>query len=104
MATGMLTEEYLSVNDLPHLLNEMSEMTPDCIFNFGLQLGIEFSKIQEFKIEHSNIPSNILRKILYEALNRHLPLTKKEIVKTLRAPSVQQSRLASQIEANYIPL
>ena len=47
---------------------------------------------------------DVLTEILYKALNRYPPLIKKEIVEALRAPSVQQSRLANQIEANYIPL
>ena len=104
MATGSQTEEYLSVYDLPHLLNMMSEISPGCtIFNFGLQLGIRHSKIEEFKIEHNNKQGDILREILYEALKLCPRLTKKEIVEALRAPSVQQNRLANQIEANYIP-
>ena len=104
MATSTQTEEYLSVYDLPHLLNMMSEISPGCtIFNFGLQLGVRHSKIEEFKIEHNNKQGDILREILYETLNRLPPLTKKEIVEALRAPSVQENRLANQIEANYIP-
>ena len=104
MATSTQTEEYLSVNDLPHLLNMMSEISPGCtIFNFGLQLGVRHSKIEEFKIEHNNKQGDILREILYEALKLCPRLTKKEIVKALRANSVQEYRLANQIEANYIP-
>ena len=103
MASGSQTDEYLSVYDLPHLLNVMSEISPGCIVSFGLQLGVMFSKIQDFQRRHNNAASDILTEILHEALNRHPPLTKGEIVEALRAPAVQQSRLANQIEANYIP-
>ena len=103
MASGSQTDEYLSVYDLGDLLNEMHEISPNCIDNFGLQLHVGYDKIQEFRMRHNNITSHILREILYESLNRHPPLTKKEIVEALRAPSVQQSRLANQIEASYIP-
>ena len=103
MASGSQTDGYLSVYDLPHLLNEMSEIPPGSIVSFGLQLGIRFGRIQDFQRRHNNAASDILTEILHEALNRYPPLTKKEIVEALRAPSVQQSRLANQIEANYIP-
>ena len=103
MATSTQTDGYLSVNDLGNLLNEIHEIYPDCIVNFGLQLGIRFSKIREFQRRHNNSTGDVLTEILYESLNRHPPLTKGEIVEALRAPSVQQSRLANQIEANYIP-
>ena len=103
MATGMQTDEYLSVNDLPYLLNEIYPISPHHIFSFGLQLHIEYTEILEFEMHHNN-KAAILGGILYKALNRHPPLTKREIVKALRAPSVQEDRLANQIEANYIPV
>ena len=103
MATGMQTDEYLSVNDLPHLLNEICPISPDHVLSFGLQLQIEYTKIQEFEMHYNNKVA-ILGRILYKALNRHPPLTKKDIVKALRALSVQEDRLANQIETNYIPL
>ena len=103
MASGSQIDEYLSVYDLPHLLNEMHVIPPGSIVSFGLQLGIMFSKIQEFQRRHNNVTSDILTEILHEALYRYPLLTKKEIVEALRAPSVQQSRLANQIEDNYIP-
>ena len=102
MATSLQTDEYLSANDIPHLLNEMYVIPPGCIVSFGLQLGISLGKIQDSRRQH-NETINVLTEILHEALNRHPPLTKKEIVEALRAPSVQQTRLANQIEANYIP-
>ena len=102
MATGMQTEEYLSVNDLPYLLNEIYPISPHHILSFGLQLHIEYTEIQEFEMHHNN-KAAILGGILNKALNRHPPITKGEIVKALRAPSVQEDRLANQIEANYIP-
>ena len=104
MATGMQTEEYLSVNDLPYLLNEIYPISPHHILSFGLQLHIEYTEILEFEMHYNN-KAAILGGILHKALNRpHPPLTKGEIVKALRAPSVQEDRLANQIEANYIPL
>ena len=103
MATGMQTEEYLSVNDLPHLLNEICPISPHHVLSFGLQLQVEYTKIQEFEMHYKNKVA-ILGGILYKALNRHPPLTKGEIVKALRSPSVQEDRLANQIETNYIPL
>ena len=104
MATSTQTNECLSSYDLGDLLNEMHEISPGCVVYFGLQLGIRFDKIREFQRRHNNVMGDVLTEILYEALNRHPPLIKKEIVEALRAPSVQQSRLANQIEANYIPL
>ena len=104
MATGSQTDEYLSDNDLPHLLNEMYVIPPGSIVSFGLQLGIRFGRIQEFQRRYYNVTGDVLTELLVEALNRHPPLTKKEIVEALRAPSVQQNQLANQIEANYIPL
>ena len=102
MATSSQTDEYLSVDDFPDLLNMICKISPYRIGNFGVQLHIDYTKIQEFEMH--NTPSNImLRKILYEALNQHPPLTKGEIVEALRARSVQENRLANQIEANYIP-
>ena len=103
MATSSRTDEYLSVDDFPDLLNMICKISPYRIVNFGLQLHIEYTKIQEFEM-HNNTPGDMLREILYEALNWHPPLTKGKIVEALRAPSVQQNQLAYQIEANYIPL
>ena len=103
MVTGMQTEEYLSVNDLPHLLNEICPISPHHVLSFGLQLNIQYTEIQEFEMYYNN-KAAILGRILYKALNRHPPLTKGEIVKALRTPSVQEDRLANQIETNYIPL
>ena len=102
MVTSSQTDEYLSVYDFPDLLNMICKISPYRIGNFGVQLHIDYTKIQEFEM-HSTPSDIMLRKILYEALNRYPPLTKREIIKALRAPAVQEDRLANLIEANYIP-
>ena len=103
MATDTRTNELerdLSSSDLADLINEIYPISPQCLLNFGVQLRIDYGKIQELRMYNNN-KGDILMEILHEALNRDSPLTRREIIRALKAPSVQHEWLANRIEAQY---
>ena len=108
MATSTQTDELgrnLSDNDLKALMSEMYPISLSHILEFGIQLHISSSKIEELSM-HLYIPNKkgeILREILQEALRREPPLTRREIIQALQDCSVGESYLASQIVSQYQP-
>ena len=103
MATATRTNELerdLSSSDLANLISEIYPISPKCLLNFGVQLRIDYGKIQELGIYNNN-KGDILMEILREALNRDSPLTRREIIRALEAPTVQHKWLANRIEAQY---
>ena len=103
MATDTRTNELerdLSSSDLADLINEIYPISPQHLLNFGVQLRIDYVKIQELRMYNNN-KGDILMEILHEALNRNPPLSRREIITALKAPSVQHEWLANRIEAQY---
>ena len=108
MATSTQTDElerYLSSNDLPALMSEVCPISPSHILEFGVQLQISGSKIEELRM-HLHTYKNkvyVLKEVLKEALKCQPPLTRREIITALQHPSVEENRLASQIRSQYRP-
>ena len=106
MATNVEVDQRptaLTGRDLPQLLSHLCRMSPNCVVNFGLQLGVPDYRISSFEIQlHHNMEA-VLREVLKEALNHEPPLTWSNIVRALRDPSVREHGLARQIEAHYCP-
>ena len=108
MATSTQTDELgrnLSDNDLAALMSEMYPISLSHILEFGIQLHISSSKIEELsmRLYIPNKKGEILREILQEALRREPPLTRREIIQALQDCSVGESSLASQIVSQYRP-
>ena len=106
MATNVEVDQRqtaLTSCDLPQLLSTLYEISPDCVINFGLQLGVPDYRISSFMIKFNSNMEAVLREVLKDALNREPPLTWSDIVKALRNPSVHQYELARQIEACHCP-
>ena len=108
MATSTQTDELgrnLSDNDLAALMSEMYPISLSHILEFGIQLHISSSKIEELsmRLYIPNKKGEILREILQEALRREPPLTRREIIQALQNRSVGESHLASQIVSQYLP-
>ena len=106
MATSTQTDELgrnLSDNDLAALMSEMYPISLSHILEFGIQLHISSSKIEELsmRLYIPNKKGEILREILQEALRREPPLTRREIIQALQNRSVGESHLASQIVSQY---
>ena len=108
MATSTQTDELernLSDNDLAALMSEIYPISLSHILEFGVQLHISGSKIEELsmRLYIPNKKGEILREILQEALKREPPLTRREIIQALQDRSVRESSLASQIVSHYQP-
>ena len=108
MATSTQTDELgknLSDNDLAALMSEIYPISLSHILEFGIQLHISSSKIEELsmRLYIPNKKGEILREILQEALRREPPLTRREIIQALQNCSVGESSLASQIVSQYQP-
>ena len=110
MATSTQTDELgrnLSDNDLAALMSEICPISLSHVLAFGVQLQISGSKIEELRTRlhtHNDDKNDILLQILQGALKRELPLIRKEIITALQDPSVEENRLASQIQSRYRPL
>ena len=108
MATSTQTDKLgrnLSDNDLAALMSEIYPISLSHILEFGIQLHISSSKIEELsmRLYIPNKKGEILREILQEALRREPPLTRREIIQALQDCSVGESSLASQIVSQYQP-
>ena len=108
MATSTQTDELgrnLSDNDLAALMSEICPISLSHVLAFGVQLQISGNKIEELRtrLYTHNDKNDILLQILQGALKRELPLTRKEIITALQDPSVEENRLASQIQSRYQP-
>ena len=91
----------LTSNDLPHLLNVLNSVASKCYY-IGLQLGVKNTQIDNIRFNCKKCEDQ-LREILVERLKQEPPLTWQDIVTALRADSVRQYGLASEIESKYIP-
>ena len=109
MATSTQTDELdriLSDNDLAALMREICDIGYSHVLAFGVQLQISGNKIEELRVclHTHNDKNDILLQILQEALKRDPPLTRREIITALQDPSVEENRLARQIQSQYWPL
>ena len=91
----------LTSNDLPHLLNVLNSVASKCYY-IGLQLGVKIAQISNIEFNYRKCEDQ-LREILVERLKQEPPLTWQDIVTALRADSVREYGLASEVESKYIP-
>ena len=98
-ATNPVPQE-LTNNDLALLLDTLNPVASKC-FALGLQLGVNDSRIRNIKSNNSQCEDQ-LREIISERLRQESPLTWHDIARALRANSVSENRLASEIENKYI--
>ena len=91
----------LSIDNLPELLDILNQVAYKC-HNIGLQLGVKESDIKN--IEHDSSKCRVqLREILSHRLRQMPALNMSDIVVSLRSDSVQENRLANEIERNLMP-
>ena len=98
-ATNPAPQE-LTNNDLALLLDTLNPVASKC-FALGLQLGVNDSRIRNIRSNNSQCEDQ-LREIISERLRQESPLTWHDITRALRADSVSENRLASEIENKYI--
>ena len=98
-ATNPAPQE-LTNNDLALLLNTLSPVASEC-FALGLQLGVTYPQLRQIEYEYRRCEDQ-LREIISERLRQESPLTWYDIARALRANSVSENRLASEIENKYI--
>ena len=94
------TLQELTNNDLPLLLNTLNPLASKC-HDFGVHLGLSDSRIKIIKGNNTQCEDQ-LREIISERLRQESPLTWHDIVIALRANSVSDNRLASEIENKYM--
>ena len=94
-------QRSLTSNDLPHLLNVLNSVASKC-YCIGLQLGVKITQIDNITFNYRKCEDQ-LREILVERLKQEPPLTWQDIVTALRADSVREYGLASEVESKYIP-
>ena len=92
--------QELTNNDLALLLNTLNPVASKC-FVLGLQLGVNDSRIRNIMRNNSQCEDQ-LREIISERLRQESPLTWHDIARALRAESVGECRLASEIENKYV--
>ena len=102
MATNSQTELVLSSHNLPQVLNDLSSISAGSVINFGLNLNVSHNIIAVFERKYNGDMRDILREILNERLKQEPPLTWHDVVAALRSPSVDEDRLATQIESQYL--
>ena len=90
----------LTSNDLSHLLNVLNSVASKC-YDIGLQLGVKNTQIANIRFNYTKCEDQ-LREIVVERLKQEPPLTWQDIVTALRADSVRQYGLASEIESTHI--
>ena len=91
----------LRIDHLPKLQNILDQVAYKC-HNIGLQLGVRESDINNIKHDFSKCRVQ-LREILSHRLKQMPALNMSDIVASLRSDSVQENRLATEIEQNLIP-
>ena len=92
--------QELTNNDLALLLNTLNPVTSKC-FALGLQLGVTYPQLRKIEYEYRRCDDQ-LREIISERLRQESPLTWHDIARALRAGSVSENRLASEIENKYV--
>ena len=106
MATGIPNQpliQELTPNDLPHVLEELSPLSPRNVVNFGLVLNVKKEVIEGFELQYNHIMRDVLREIVNQRLKQEPALTWREIVSALRSPLIKEEQLARKIECQYIP-
>ena len=98
-STNSAVKELIS-NDLALLCNTLNPVAPNCS-SLGLQLGVQYPQIRTIENDYKR-SNDRLREIISERLKQNSPLTWLEIVTALRAPTVGEYRLASQIEQEHL--
>ena len=94
-------QRSLTSNDLPHLLNVLNPVASKCYY-IGLQLGVKIAQIANIEFNYRKCEDQ-LREILVERLKQEPPFTWQDIVTALRADSVREHGLASEVESTHIP-
>ena len=92
----------LTSNDLGLLVNELDSVASLC-HNFGLQLGVKNADISIIERDNKGDSRSQLRNILDQRLKQEPPLMWYDIVRALRANSMRQHHLASEVESMHIP-
>ena len=92
--------QALTIDDLAQLENALHGVAHKATA-FGLQLGVIHSNIQTIQIQYAN-PNDQLREILVYRLKQLPPLTWPDIIRALQTNSVQENRLASEIESQFL--
>ena len=98
-ATNPAPQELTS-NDLELLLNTLNPVASKC-FALGLQLGVTYPQLRQIEYNYRRCEEQV-REIISERLRQESPLTWHDIARSLRADSVSENRLASEIENKYI--
>ena len=98
-ATNPAPQE-LTNKDLALLLNTLTPVASKCL-NLGLQLGLDDSQIHTIEHDYRKCEDQ-LREVMSERLRCGSSLTWHDIIKALRAKSVSENRLASEIENKYV--
>ena len=90
------TGQVFTSNDLATLVNELNPVAPEC-FAFGLQLGLHYEQLRT--IEHDfHKCEDQLREIIAIRLNQGPPLTLCDVATALRADSIGENELASELD------
>ena len=92
--------QKLTNNDLALLLNTLNPVASKCLA-LGLQLGLNDSQLRIIERDYRKCQDQ-LREIISERLRQESPLTWHDIARALRAESVGERRLASEVENKYI--
>ena len=93
--------QKLTNNDLELLVDTLNPVASKC-YVLGIQLGLDDYPIRSIiKIYKQN--KDRLREIILARLRQEPPLTWHDIARALRADSVSENSLASEIENKYIP-
>ena len=92
--------QELTNNDLALLLDTLNSVATKC-FALGLQLGLDDVQLGQIEYDHKRCKDQ-LRVIISARLRQVSPLTWHDIIRALRADSVHENGLASEIENRYI--
>ena len=72
--------------------------------DFGLQLGVRMSTLEEIKVEYQSRPSDCLRQTLSDWLGNTLPPpTWEDIAVALESDTVREKRMAGDIRTKHFP-
>ena len=93
-------DQALTIDDLAELENNLQRVAHKSTA-FGLQLGVNHPTIQAIQVQYAN-PYDQLREILSYRLRQLPPLTWLDVIQALRSNGMQENRLASEIESQYL--
>ena len=95
------TVKELTINDLALLCDTLNPVASKCRA-LGLQLGVKKANIDIILKNYKDDCQSQLCEIISERLKQDKPLTRRDIVTTLKSPTVGESSLASQIEQGLL--